>query len=96
VSRHNIYRGGRVHVMERECDTCIFRPKDRFVPGARVAEMVRETTDDGATVVCHATLIADTDNAVCRGWWDRLADKDATCRLAVALELVEYDAVPAK
>lgn len=96
--KHNVYRDGKVHVLREECATCIFKPKSRPVDGARVAEMVRDTKDeDGATVVCHSTLYDKTvDNAICRGWWDRLGDRDNTIRLAKALGVVEEDEVPSK
>jgi hypothetical protein len=86
--RNNIYRDGKVHVLSRECETCIFRPKSRPVDGRRVAGMVRETKDEpGATVVCHSTLYGEgpEENAVCRGWYDRLADRDPILRLAKAV-----------
>lgn len=90
---HNVYRDGRVHVMSEECATCIFRPATRLVDGARVAEMVRETMDtEGASVVCHSTLYRSgpDEHAVCRGWFDRLADRDVTFRLAKAMGVIEW------
>lgn len=98
MAEHNIYRGGEVHVLADKCATCIFKPRERPVDGARVAGMVRDTMDtDGATVVCHSTLYDEAvDNAVCRGWWDRFADRDATLRLAKALGIVVEDDVPVR
>lgn len=92
---HNIYRDGVVHVMSEECSSCIFRPHDRPVAGARVAEMVRETlAEDGATIVCHSTLYdldgnADQAHAICRGGYDRLSDRDPILRLAAAMGRIE-------
>ena len=81
--RFNVYRDGKVHVCAEECSTCVFRPDVRPVPASRVADMVRETKDTpGSSIVCHHTL--DGDNAVCRGWYDRLADRDIVFRLAAA------------
>jgi hypothetical protein len=96
---HNVYRDGKVHVLARECDTCIFRPHARPVPGARVAELVRETRDDaGASVVCHSTLYRDEpgEHAICRGWFDRLGDRDPIIRLAVALDVIVEQPPPEK
>lgn len=96
--RHNIYRDGEVHVLSEKCATCIFRPHERPVDGARVAGMVRDTMDtEGATVVCHKTIYTEgIDNAICRGWWDRFADRDNTLRLAQAIGIVVEDDPPAE
>jgi len=96
---HNIYRGERVHVLAAECQTCIFKPHERPVDGARVAGMVRETmNEDGATVVCHSTLYRGKPkrHAICKGWFDRLADRDPVLRLAKAMDVIEFDPVPEK
>lgn len=94
---HNVYRDGKVHVLSEECATCIFRPHERPVEGGRVAELVRETMDaDGASVVCHSTLYkgGGRKHAVCRGWYDRLADRDTTFRLAKAMGVIEEQEPP--
>lgn len=98
MPEHNVYRDGQVHVLSAKCATCIFRPHERPVSGARVAGMVRDTKDEpGATVVCHKTLYRDVDeHAICRGWWDRFAHRDPILRLAVAVDIVhEQDEEPA-
>ena len=95
MPRNNVYRDGKVHVMREECATCIFRPHTRPVPGSRVAEMVLETKDEpGATVVCHKTLYpSDTGeedrHAICRGWYDRLSDRDPVLRLAKSMNIIQ-------
>ena len=91
MSGHNVYREGRVHVLAEKCATCIFRPHERPVDGARVAGMVRDTKDNpGATVVCHHTICGEGEpaNAICRGWWERFADGDPILRLAQASGIV--------
>jgi hypothetical protein len=96
MAAHNVYREGKVHVAKKMCSTCIFRPHERPVPGARVAELVRGTKDeDGASVVCHHTLFGEgpRKNAVCRGWFDRLADRDPIFSLAKALGNIEEQEV---
>ncbi len=96
--KHNIYRDGEVHVLREECATCIFKPRERPVDGARVAGMVRDTMDEpGATVVCHSTLYDDgVDNAICRGWYDRLGDRDPVLRMARGMGIIVEDDVPPK
>jgi len=98
VSQHEVYRDGKVHVLSEECGTCIFRPATRPVDGARVAGLVRETIDEpGATVVCHSTLYRDdVRHAICRGWYDRLGDRDPILRLAQAMGVIEEQTPPTK
>jgi len=91
---HNIFRDGKVHVLSEECKTCIFNPHTRPVSGARVAGMVRDTmSTDGSTVVCHSTLYepegAPKENAICRGWYDRLGDRDPLLQAADRLGIIE-------
>lgn len=75
------------------CGTCIFRPGNLMhLERGRVAEMVAETRDtDAATIPCHSTIYdAAPQEAICRGWWDRYADRDMVLRLALALDVVSY------
>jgi hypothetical protein len=91
--KHNIYRDGKIHVLSEMCATCIFNPKTRPVGGARVAGMVRGTKDtEGATVPCHNTLYGPKPkrNAICRGWYDRLGDRDIILKLAEALDIIHF------
>lgn len=92
MTEHNTYRDGKVHVLSEECATCIFRPHTRPVSGKRVAGMVAETKDEaGATVVCHSTLYKEVDeHAICRGWYDRLADRDPILVLADKMGIIEF------
>jgi hypothetical protein len=87
----NTYRDGKIHVLSEKCATCIFRPKERFVEGRTVADLVRETKDDpGATVTCHDTLHARPQaDAICRGWWDNLAHLDPLLMMAQDFGIVE-------
>lgn len=93
MARSNVFRDGKVHILSEECATCIFKPATRPVDGARVAGLVRDTmNEDGSTVVCHSTLYKDSErkHAVCRGWADRLGQRDAYIRLAEAIGIIEY------
>lgn len=100
-TKHNIYRDGKIHVLSEKCATCIFNPHTRPVDGARVAGMVRDTmAEDGSTVVCHSTLCGPEDepeeHAICRGWYDRLADRDPILRLGKAMGIIKEVPVPPK
>lgn len=89
MPEHNVYRDGKIYVLSEKCATCIFRPHERPVSGARVAELVSETKDkEGATVVCHHTL-GTKENAICRGWWDRFSQYDPILGLAEAMNAIE-------
>lgn len=95
---HNIYRDGKIHLLNEMCSTCIFNPKTRPVDGQRVAGMVRDTMDDdGATVVCHSTLMTEPqENAICRGWYDRLGKRDSILALALEVGAIKEVPVPPK
>lgn len=83
------YRDGKVHVLAEKCAACAFSP-GRIVPGARVAEIVRETKDvEGAHFICHETTIAGTGDAICAGWYEHFGDSDPLIRLADRLGLIE-------
>lgn len=93
----NVFREGRVHVLSEECATCVFKPHERPVPGARVAEIVRDTKDeDGSTLICHSTILYAEDHAICRGWYDRLSDRDSIVSTAKQWGMVEFDEPPQK
>lgn len=102
MTEHTIYRDGTVHVLAEQCDTCIFNPATRPVPGARVAGMIRDTKDTaGATIVCHSTLYNldgrdDQAHAICRGWFDRFAHRDPILRLAIATRRITEQPAPEK
>ena len=91
MGEHNIYREGKVHVLSELCSSCIFKPHERPVDGARVAEMVRDTMDtDGATVVCHKTLYREVDeHAICRGWLDRFGERDSLLQVAERMGIIK-------
>ncbi len=90
VSRHNVFREGRIHVCAEKCPTCIFRPGNlmHLEPG-RVAQMVRDASRNESCIPCHKTLSGD--NSVCRGFFD----KHPTQPLQVAerIGLITFDEV---
>lgn len=92
---NNAFRTGRVHVCERKCDTCIFRPGNlmRLQEGRR-DNMVAESIRDGGAIICHDTL--DGDNAVCRGFFDVHKDDVQALQVAERLGFIEYQPVKEK
>ena len=91
MTRHNVFRDGKIHVMEEQCRTCIFRPSNlmQLEPG-RVAQMVRDAKADESCIPCHSTLYlrGKPKHAVCRGFFDRHAT--APLQIAERLELIEW------
>jgi hypothetical protein len=70
MSRHNVYREGRVHVQAQMCSTCIFRPGNLMeLHAGRVRSMVDEAREHDSAIVCHQTLSGDS--SVCRGFFER-------------------------
>lgn len=94
MTTSTIYRDGKVHVLAEQCSACLLSP-GRIVSGARAAQIVRDTKDDpGATFICHKAQLAGED-AICRGWFDRLGDRDPILRLAATVGVLEFVALPA-
>lgn len=88
MARFNIFRHGKVHVQNRMCDTCIFRPGNLMnLSEGTVEMMVAESVKDDASIPCHETL-GGTDNSVCRGCFDR--HKTTPLQIAERLGVVEW------
>ena len=67
---------GRVRVLSRRCDTCLFRRQGRQMFGEdRVAEVTAANLEAGALLTCHGTLPygenPDFGPAACAGFWAR-------------------------
>ncbi|MFC4328258.1 hypothetical protein ACFPC0_10520 [Streptomyces andamanensis] len=65
-------RTGRVRLMAKRCDTCIFRPGNLMLlrPG-RLKSMTQACVKEEGHVICHDTLIhadAHLPGAICRGF----------------------------
>jgi hypothetical protein len=61
MTRHNVYRDGRVHVQAQMCSTCIFRPGNLMdLNAGRVRSMVDEAREHDSAIVCHQTLTGTT------------------------------------
>lgn len=86
------YAGGRVHVMSDLCSTCVFRPGNLMrLPAGRLAGMVDQALADDSAIICHSTLYRrDTQEGVCRGFFDRYATASLALRLAVVCEVINF------
>lgn len=68
-----VFRDDFVHVLSRQCDTCIFRRGNLMnLTKGRVKEMVRLATRNDSCIPCHSTL-GTGQEAVCKGFFDRYA-----------------------
>lgn len=68
---HAVYRDGRVHVMAKMCETCIFHPGNimQLQPG-RVEQMVRDAPRKESCIPCHETTgTRKVKPAVCAGFF---------------------------
>ena len=90
------YRGGKVHVLDDQCETCIFRPGNpMFLDPGRVKGMVDAAIASESAIICHSTLYSEgVDQAVCRGFFDKYTDRVRTLSMAVWANVIEYDPVP--
>lgn len=68
-------RTGKTRLLARQCDTCIFRPRNpmHLEPG-RLHDLVAEARSQQTFIVCHDTLPAVNPHAapaICRGFHNR-------------------------
>ena len=72
MRRRGPFRDGKVHVMRKMCDSCIFRPGNRMrLKAGRVEQMVVDATKADSCIPCHKTL--DGRQAVCAGFFRKYA-----------------------
>lgn len=96
---HAPYRDGKVHVMAEKCNTCVFHPGNRMhLEAGRLGNLVTENIEAESALQCHKTLPYSPEQiagAVCRGFYDSYKFATLPLRLAIAMDLVEFDAHPA-
>jgi len=78
---------GKVRVLRKRCETCVFRPEGVEVFGARrVRDVVRGNLEASALLTCHSTLpygpYPEFAPAVCAGFWARHGAETAAGRIA--------------
>ena len=88
MSRNNIFRNDRVHVLARKCDTCIFHPGNRMqLSRGRVKELTDSALRDDTVIVCHETLYTG-GQAICRGFYDRYGEQVAVLQIAQRMGVI--------
>lgn len=78
---------GKVRVLRKRCDTCLFRPEGRELFGPdRADDVIRRNVGAGALLTCHLTLpygpYPEFGPAVCAGFWARYGLATAAGRIA--------------
>jgi hypothetical protein len=94
MSRTDVYRDGKVHVMERKCDTCIYRPGNlmHLEPG-RKDTMQADAIRDQGVIPCHQTIHGSRKHeSVCRGFFD-VAKHEGLLAVAERLDIIEFTPV---
>ena len=83
-------RAGRVHVMSRLCDSCIFRPGRFELRPGRLEGLVQAACEADSCIPCHETTYgADPrGEAVCRGFYER--HRTAPLQIAERLGLITF------
>lgn len=84
---------GKVRVLRKRCETCVFRPEGREIFGQdRCENVVQQNLDANALLTCHATLpygpYPEFAPAVCAGFWARHGLATAAGRMARLIGLV--------
>lgn len=93
-----VFSDGKVHVLARECQTCVFRQGNLMrLTAGRVAGMVKAAIRDDSVITCHSTLYREgQQKAACRGFVDRHGDKVFTLRLARVMDIITEIDPPTK
>ncbi len=91
TTKTNVFRGGKVHVCARMCETCIFRPGNLMrLPEGLVESLTKEALKIDGCVPCHHTMHGQHEDgeAVCRGFYELC--ESVPLRLAAALRVIEW------
>ena len=94
MSRTNVFRDGEVHVQERKCSTCIYRPGNLMhLQAGRKDQMEADAIRDEGVIPCHQTIEAYTgeagDESICRGFFD-VAKHEGLLAVAERLGIVKF------
>ena len=69
---HEVWRDNALHLCERKCSTCIYRPGNLMrLDAGRKENMEAEAVANQSVIPCHKTIYgAEVGPAICRGYWD--------------------------
>lgn len=85
-NRFNVFRDGLVHVQEKMCETCIYKPNSPILTETR-QQMQDEALKDETAIVCHSTLDCRYQ-AICRGYANSVKEDSLMLRMAEAFGLL--------
>jgi hypothetical protein len=91
MTKTNVFNDGKVHVQERKCSTCIYRPGNlmHLAPG-RKEGMEAKAIEDGGVIPCHQTIHGNrTQESVCRGFFD-VAKHEGLLAVAERMDIIEF------
>jgi hypothetical protein len=87
------WRDGALWVLNRKCDTCVFRPGNLMkLHPDRVDQMVEDCIVNNTVIPCHETL--DGPRSICRGLFDVHYDDIGILQVADRLGILKYDDPP--
>ena len=89
MTRTNVFRDDRVHVMAIKCSTCIYRPGNlmQLNPG-RKDSMEAEAVEGGGVIPCHKTL--GGGESICRGYFDTQKHNVGLLSVAERIGIITY------
>lgn len=83
----------QVHVLDRKCSTCIFRPGNLMhLAEGRVDDLVSRAVANEGSITCHDTIHRDDGvrPAVCRGFYDVHGMRVWLLRLAKRMKAIVF------
>jgi hypothetical protein len=87
------FRDGKLWVLDRKCDLCIFRPGNLMhLDEGRRDDMVQDCIDKDTVIPCHETLTGP--RSVCRGLYDLHRGDLVMLRFAHALKIIAFNPPP--
>jgi hypothetical protein len=93
MSRTNVYRAGKVHVMAQLCDTCIFRPGNLMsLESGRVEHMVKTCIRNEGVIPCHKTTHGSDPRgeAICRGFFEKHKADISVLQMAERMNCIKW------
>lgn len=87
------FRDGKVHVLTKQCATCVFHSGNKMSLGEGALEaLVSSNLKVDSAFACHETL--DDKQAICRGFFNRYQKDVTPLRLAIAFQVIEFQPPP--